>query len=84
MAVHVARLGVFSVNQAGQKVDKNDPTTKLSDMLNTRIEALVIPDSGIPNSAGYPSIKNYLELEDAANFELRHLDQSFVITYERV
>lgn len=84
MAVHVARLGVFTTNQNGTRIDKNDPATKISDMLNTKMEMLVIPDASIPNSAGYPSIKTYLELEDADNFELRHIDQSFLITYERV
>lgn len=84
MAVHVARLGVFTTNQNGTRIDKNDPNTKISEMLNTKMEMLVIPDPGIPNSAGYPNIKLYLELEDAENYELKHLDQSFIITYERV
>lgn len=83
MAIHVARLGVFTTNQNGVRIDKNDPGTKLSDMLNTKMEMLIIPDSSIPNSANYPTIKTYLELEDADNFQLSHLDQSFVITYER-
>lgn len=84
MAVHVARLGVFTTNYNGVRIDKNDPNTKIGDMLNTKLEMLVIPDSSIPNTANYPSIKTYLELEDGDNFELRHLDQSFIITYERV
>lgn len=83
MAIHVARLGVFTTNQNGVRIDKNDPSTKISDMLNTKMEMLIIPDSSIPNSANYPTIKTYLELEDADNFQLSHLDQSFVITYER-
>lgn len=83
MAIHVARLGVFTTNQNGTRIDKNDPSTKISDMLNTKMEMLVIPDSSIPNSIGYPSIKTYLELEDSDNYQLVHLDQSFVITYER-
>ncbi len=84
MAVHVARLGFFTTTQNNVRIDKNDPSTKISDMLNTKMEALVIPDAAIPNTANYPTIKTYLELEDSDNFELKHLDQSFIITYERV
>jgi len=43
----------------------------------------VIPDSNIPSSAGSPTIKEYLELEAAEGFVLKHIDQSFIVTYPK-
>lgn len=79
--VHVARVGLFTVNQSGVRIDKCCPTTSINDLKNTRQEFLVLPDAGIPSSAGYPTLKAFLEAEVAAGFVLNHLDQSMVITY---
>jgi hypothetical protein len=79
--VHVARVGLFTVDQTGTRLDKCCPTTSINDLKNTRQEFLVLPDAGIPNSAGYPTLKAFLEAEAAAGFVLNHLDQSFAITY---
>ena len=82
MAVHVVRVGLFTVDAANnQRINKNSPSTTFNQLKNTSMEALVIPDSGIPSSAGYPTIKEYLEAEAAAGYTLRHMDQSFIITY---
>lgn len=78
--VHVARVGLFTVDAAGNRLDKCCPTTTINQMKDTRLEFLVLPDSGIPNSSGYPSLTNYLKAEAASGFSLQHLDQSFVIT----
>jgi len=80
--VHVARVGLFTTNANGVRLDKCCPTTTINDMKNTKQEFLVIPDASIPNSAGYPTIANYLKLEVTSGFILNHLDQSFIITYK--
>lgn len=81
-AVHVVRVAPFTVDNYNNRIDKNDPTVQINVYKNTHLEHLIIPDSQIPNSAGYPTIKEYLELEATSGYELRHLDQSFVITYQ--
>lgn len=81
-SVHVVSVAPFTVDAENNRIDKNDPTVQINVLKNTRIEHLIIPDSQIPNSSGYPTIKEYLELEAVSGYELRHLDQSFVITYE--
>jgi hypothetical protein len=80
--VHVARVGLFTTDASGARLDKCCPTTTINEMKNTKMEFLVIPDSTIPNSAGYPTITAYLKLEAANGFILNHLDQSFLITYK--
>lgn len=81
MAVHVARVGLFTVDQNGNRLDKNSPDTTIGQLTRTSQDMLVIPDSGIATTAGYPNIKTYLEREAGDGYTLRHLDQSFVITY---
>lgn len=63
MAVHTVRVGLFTVDQIGNRLDKSRGNHSIASMLNTRQEALVIPDAGIPTTAGYPTIKAYLEAE---------------------
>jgi hypothetical protein len=78
--VHVARVGLFTVDSAGNRLDKCCPTTTINQLKDTRQEFLVIADPTIPNSSGYPTLTNYLKAEAASGFSLQHLDQSFVIT----
>jgi len=80
--VHVARVGLFTTDQNGQRLDKCCPTTTINQMKDTRQEFLIIPDSTIPNSSGYPTIATFLKNEATAGFVLNHLDQSFCITYK--
>ena len=83
MQVHVARIGLFTVDTNGQRINKNDPGTTIGQVLATSSEMLVIPDAAISSSTNYPTIKKYLEDEAAAGFMLQHLDQTFVITYKQ-
>lgn len=81
--VHVVRVGVFSVDQNGQRIDKGSPNTTINQLKNTSQDMLVIPDSAVPSSANYPTVKAYLEAEAALNFVLYHMDQTFVVTYNQ-
>ena len=45
------------------------------------MDYLVIPDTDVPNSAGYPAVKTYLTLEAAGGFKLQYMDQNKIITY---
>ena len=81
--VHVVRIGLFTVDNTGQRIDKNSPNTTINQLKNIGQEMLVIPDAAIASSNGYPTIKGYLELEASANFVLHHMDQTFIITYNQ-
>ena len=81
MAVHVARVGLFTVDQNGTRIDKSSPNTTINQLRASRQEMLVIPDAAIASSANYPTVKTYLEAEAAAGFKLQHMDQSYVVTY---
>lgn len=80
--VHVARLGLYTVDSTGARIDKSGSSTAINTLKDTSLEFLVIPDASIPNSSGYPTIKTYLQNEAADDYELSHLDQSLIITYK--
>lgn len=80
MAVHVATLTMVNVDRTGNIVIKDEATCM--QVAQSSSEIRVMPDDAIPNTTGYPTVKQYLELEDADSYELRHLDQTYVITYE--
>lgn len=75
---NVARIGVFNVDALGNVIDKN--SVPINSLRYSRLENLVIPDENIPNSAGYPTIKEFIEAESDDGRGLVHIDQSFIIT----
>ena len=78
--IHVARIGERKVSSAGQVFDKNEATIK--EVLEATTEDRVLEDSAISSTSGNPTIKQYLELEAANDFVLRHLDQNMIVTYK--
>lgn len=81
MAIHIVTVGVFLIDATGNVIDKRKKTTTLQTAINgTSSEHRIIPDADIANSADYPTIKSYLELEEADGFLLQHMDQTYIVT----
>ena len=80
LTVHVVNTRLVNVDNTGMIIDKNSEDTTINQMKNTRMESRIIPDSSIPSSTGYPTIKEYLTLEADAGFILNHIDQTYIIT----
>jgi len=78
--IHVARIGQKPITPAGTVLDKNEASVK--EMMTATTEDRVLADPAMPNTASFPTVKNYLELEASADFVLYHLDQNVIITYE--
>jgi hypothetical protein len=78
--VHIARVGIFNVDAFGSRIDKNNPNTSINQLKSTRQDALIIADTNIHNSYGYPTVKSYIEAEANDGYELLYMDASFVIT----
>lgn len=83
IGIHVARVGLYTVDANNVRIDKNSESTTINQLKNTKLEFLVIPDAAIPNSSGYPTLKEYLEAEAAANYVMSHMDQTTVVTYSQ-
>ena len=84
IGIHVARVGLFTVDSStGTRIDKESGTTTINQMKTMNHDHLVIPDADIANSASYPTVKLYLELEAGDDFVLGHLDQYMIVTYDR-
>lgn len=83
IGIHVVNVAFLAINKAtGQPVDKNDPNTKIKDVMKTEHKHVVLPDSSIASSAGYPSIKTYLEREAALDYVANHISQNLIVTYD--
>lgn len=80
MAIHVARLGLFTTDSSGNRIDKCCNSVSINELKQTSQDFLVLPDSNLPNTSGYPTIKAYLEAEAVDGYVVKHLDQSIVIT----
>ena len=82
IGVHFVRLGLFTVDANGARVDKTSGTS-INTLKSTSMEFLVIPDSAIGTTANYPTIKVFLQAEASADYVLHHLDQSIIVTYNQ-
>lgn len=83
IGIHVVNVAFLAINKdTGLPVDKNDPNTKIKDVMRTEHKHVVLPDSTIASSAGYPSVKTYLEREAALDFVANHISQNMVVTYD--
>jgi hypothetical protein len=83
IGVHFVRLGLFTVDINGARIDKSGLGASINTMKSTSMEFLVIPDATVPNSSGYPTMKEYIKLEADDNYVVSHIDQSIIITYNQ-
>jgi len=81
IGVHFVRLGLFTVDINGARIDKSGLGASTNTMKSTSMEFLVIPDASVPNSSGYPTMKEYIKQEADDNYVVSHIDQSIIITY---
>jgi hypothetical protein len=91
MAIHVANFILVHIDSVTDEVftkdtsamkkfetqNLNKPTMRPRDFST---EHRVQPDTTIPNTAGHPTLKDYLELEATSGFKFKHLDQTYIIT----
>lgn len=87
VSIHTVRVGFFSTTKtlngsAGTVIDKNGTTTTINDVLNSVHEHRIIPDTSVTNSANYPRVDDYLKLEAAAGYIVKHMDQNMIVTYQ--
>ena len=74
----IAYMALKNVDANGNYVDKN--TASLSDILSSRLELIILPNSANASTQGYPTLKSYLALEAAQGYVLSHMTQSQIIT----
>lgn len=79
VGIHVVYIGRKPIQPDGTVLNKN--TATIQQMQNASGEDRVLADSAIENSAGYPTIKAYLEAEAADNYVLHHISQTMIVTY---
>lgn len=78
---HVVFTRLIDVDlDTGNVIQQDNPNTRIHDVLRTEQQHRVIPDAAVPNSAGFPTIADYLALEGAADFEFKHMDQYIIVT----
>jgi len=77
MAVHVVYVRPMQIVD-GQVINKESAT--INQMSNASMEMRVIADPDVPNSAGHPTIKDYLVAEDGSGFSVSHIDNTMIIT----
>ncbi len=85
IGIHIARVAFLAVNKnTGAVIDKNNPDTKIRDVLQTEHQHRILVDTtNAPNSAGSPTVDDYLRLEAASDYVVKHMDQNMIVTYDQ-
>lgn len=84
VGIHVVNVAFLPINKVtGAIVLKNDPATKISDVMQTEHRHVILPSDDVPNSAGYPTVAAYLKLEAAGDYVVQHMDQTMIVTYDQ-
>jgi hypothetical protein len=80
--IHVARHGLLHKSRTSGKIfsSSHAPGVTIKDALKSDIDDRMIDEGDIPNAAGNPTVKEYLNLEAGSGFQFQHLDQTYVIT----
>lgn len=82
---HMATFGLFNVDTVSGRVYQRGAGGNLSikEVLRFQTEHRIVEDAALPNTGGNPDLKTYLELEAGDGFQLKEVNQSFVVT-ERI
>jgi hypothetical protein len=83
IGIHVARVGLFTVDAIGNVILKTRDDTPTRQFLSSGSEHRIIPDATIPNSNNYPNVEVYLHAEADDDYVLQHMDQTTIVTYLR-
>jgi len=82
MSVVVARIQLVPVSPTGVVLDKSSPTTTIKSMLIANTEPRIMHDEANANTHNYPTIEDYISLEDAAGRKVKVVNQTMVITQD--
>lgn len=85
--IHVASMALCKVTADGKVYTSDSDWTKdgqtkltIQQRLSFVTEFRMLEDGTIPNTAGNPDIKTYLEAEAASGFQFEAINQSMIIT----
>lgn len=78
----LATFGLFQVDTISGRVYQRGAGNNLSikEVLRFQTEHRIVEDATLSNTSGNPNLKTYLELEAADGFQLKEVNQSFVVT----
>lgn len=81
MAVHTVYTKPTLIDVNGNVVDKDDPQTTIQQVAEAaETDMRVIPNPTVPSSLNWPTIEQYLALEDLAGFSPKVVANTMIVT----
>lgn len=77
---HMVSLGLFHVDALGNAYQRGRDGKTIKEVLVFQTEQRVVEDPALPNTADNPTVKAYLEAEAGDDFQLKEINQSFIVT----
>lgn len=79
MQTHYAEIVLVKVDPTGAILTDSE---SIGQNLRFTNEHRILPVASIPNSANYPDVRTYLDLEAASGFQPVQIAQGFVLTFK--
>ena len=80
IGLHIVRVGLKNIDATGSVIDKT--TSTIGQVISSSSEHRVLVNAAVPNSAGFPTIDDYLLAEAAQDYIPYHIDQYMIVTGE--
>ena len=81
MAIHTVYVKPTLIDFNGNVVDKDDPQTTIQQVVDAEeTQIRVIPDASVPNSMNWPTIKQYLAMENSSGFFPKTVSATVIVT----
>lgn len=94
MSIHIAQIVLiqidsvtglpFTKESSTLKAYTSNPVNAITRARDFSTEHRILPDISNPNTAGYPTIPDYLALENTSGYNFAHVDQTYVVTQTAV
>ncbi len=77
--VHVVTIGIKRMGADGTALGAG---SLISEHATSSSEMRIFPNAGVPNSANYPTIDAFLQLEADQDFEPKVVTNTLIVTYK--
>ena len=81
IGVHAVTTGLKNISPTGTVINKTSST--IGQVITSTSDHRVLLNVSVPNSAGFPTIEQYIAAEALDDYVVYHMDQYCIVTYSQ-
>jgi uncharacterized protein YmfQ (DUF2313 family) len=80
VSIHLATFGLYQVKSDGTIFQRGKDNVTIGEACNLNTQERVTQNNNKPNTTGYPTLEEYLNREAADGYQVKIINQSYVVT----